>query len=241
MKKFFISLMLGFGAALGVFVALAMPPGGWGVAVGVGLGLLGCLPLLLIMMMLGGRGHTDRRNYAYEEAPQPVIIIQHPGGYDPLNGYGPAHAQPLPQYLPPQPQQMEYYAYAEPLRPPHGLSHGPSQGQSRRSPHGAPQLQEQDYYRLPSSRRSHAQGRYPEHGPADYYEYEEEYYEPEPAYYDAPPPQPDRYDAYYGPREDGYYPERPAERPARARRNPARVPSRFEATEAEYRSIGESD
>lgn len=226
MKKFFISLMLGFGAALGVFVALAMPPGGWGVAVGVGLGLLGCLPLLLIMMMLVGRGHTDRRNYAYEEGPQPqpVIIIQHPGGYDPLNGY----SQQQPQYLPPQPQQiypaeMEYYAYAEPVR-------------SRRGPQ--PQLQEQDYYRLPSSRRrsQHAQSGYPEHGPVEYYE--EEYYEPEAAYYGAPAPHPERYDAYYGPRQDNnYYPERPA----RPRRNPARVPSRFEATEAEYRAIGEGD
>lgn len=240
MKKFFISLMLGFGAALGVFVALAMPPGGWGVAVGVGLGLLGCLPLLLIMMMLVGRGHTDRRHYAYEEAPQPVIIVQHPGGYDPFNGYGPGQPRPQPQYLPPQPQpvyppELEYYPYAEPLRP----SHGQLPGQSRRPSHGPPQIQEQDYYRLPSSRRRSqpAQGRYPEQGPGDYYDYEEEYYEPEPAYYDAPPPQPERYDAYYGSREDGYYPERPT----RTRRNPARIPSRFEATEAEYRAIGESD
>jgi hypothetical protein len=240
MKKFFISLMLGFGAALGVFVALAMPPGGWGVAVGVGLGLLGCLPLLLIMMMLVGRGHTDRRNYAYEEAPQPVIIIQHPGGYDPFNGY--VHGQTMPQYLPSQPppvypSELEYYAYAEPVRPSHGSSHGLPHGPSRRQSHLQASPPEQDYYRLPSSRRRSqpAQGHYPEQLPGDYYE--EEYYEPEPAYYDAPPPQPDRYDAYYGPREDGYYPERPV----RTRRNPARVPSRFEATEAEYRAIGESD
>jgi hypothetical protein len=229
MKKFFISLMLGFGAALGVFVALAMPPGGWGVAVGVGLGLLGCLPLLLIMMMLVGRGHTDRRSYAYEEAPQPVIIIQHPGGYDPFTGY----RQGQPPYLPPQPPpvyppELEYYAYAEPV-------------QARRPSHGPSQPQEQDYYRLPSSRRRNhpAQGRYLEQGPGDYYE--EDYYGPEPAYYDAAPPQPARYDAYYGPREEGYYPERPAERSARGRRNPARGLSRFEATEAEYRAIGESD
>ena len=121
MKKFFLSLMLGFGAALGVFVALAMPPGGWGVAVGVGLGLLGCLPMFLIMMMLIGRGHTDRMKQVYEEAPQPVIIVQHSGGYDPFGGYG----QPLPQYLPQRPAyrpEMDYYAYARAGPAPPGRS-----------------------------------------------------------------------------------------------------------------------
>lgn len=239
MKKFFISLMLGFGAALGVFVALAMPPGGWGVAVGVGLGLLGCLPLLIIMMMLVGRGHTDRRNYAYKEAPQPVIIIQHPGGqalgYDPFTAQAPylppqIHPHPQGAYLP----ESDYYTYAgRPAeRPRRTHQH---QGYLR----GYGQGHEQDYYSLPSSRG----GSYPEPAPGGYYgneygsEYEEEYYEPEGAYYEALPPQPDRYVPYYGPREDDYYPERPA----RSRRNPARVPSRFEATEAEYRAIGEGD
>lgn len=108
MKKLLGSLMLGFGAALGVFVALAMPPGGWGVAVGVGLGLLGCLPLLLIVMMLVGRGSLERhRRIEYEEAPQPVIIIQHPGGYDPLPE----------QYYPPRNRMPEPEYYAEPVRP----------------------------------------------------------------------------------------------------------------------------
>jgi hypothetical protein len=215
MKKFFLSLMLGFGAALGVFVALAMPPGGWGVAVGVGLGLLGCLPLLLIMMMLIGRGHTDRSKQVYEEAPQPVIIVQHSGGYDPFGGYG----QPLPQYYPrPQyPPDSDYYAYAEP-------------DQRRRS--GPPQ----DYYRLPSSRRrSQPITQYPEYSPEEYYT--GDYYEPEPEYYDAPPPQPAQYDAYYGSREAAYYHEQP-ERP---RRRPARTPSRLDAVEADYRTIGEAD
>lgn len=230
MKKLFGSLMLGFGAALGVFVALAMPPGGWGVAVGVGLGLLGCLPLLLIMMMLIGRGNIDRRSQVYEES-QPVIIIQHPGGYDPLPGYASKQYAPQPcGYM----RVSDHYGYpAEPVR-------------QRRLSQAAPQAQRQ----LPSSRRKVQRQAYyqPEmaFSPEDYYAGDD--YEQEPAYYyDAPPPQPAHYDAYYGSnygQPQAYYEEMAAPerfRPAPARR-PARVAShREEAVEAEYRTIGEDD
>lgn len=222
MKKFFISLMLGFGAALGVFVALAMPPGGWGVAVGVGLGLLGCVPMLLIMLVWIGRGHPDRPKQIYEEPVQPVIVMQHPGGYDPFAGYDRAQPPYYPPHYMPEPQ---YYAYAEPASRRRG---GPSH----------PQLHPQDYHWLPSSRRHRPAptlSAYPEYAPEEYYA--GEYYAPEPAYYDAPPPQPDHYDAYYGPREAGYYQFQP-EHP---RRRPVRVPSRLDAVEADYRTIGDGD
>ncbi len=226
MKKLFGSLMLGFGAALGVFVALAMPPGGWGVAVGVGLGLLGCLPLLLIMMMLIGRGHTDQRNRAYEES-QPVIIIQHPGGYD-----------PLPEQYASQPRGYmrvsDHYGYS--AAPVH--QHRVSQA--------TPQFQRQ----LPSSRRKIQRQAYsqpemaypPEEYYADDYGHEAAYY------YDTPQPQPAHYAAYYGSRNEqsqAYYNEVEAP-PERFRTDPARRPAqrlsyREEAVEAEYRTIGEGD
>ncbi len=226
MKKLFGSLMLGFGAALGVFVALAMPPGGWGVAVGVGMGLLGCLPLLLIMMMLIGRGQTDQRNRAYEES-QPVIIIQHPGGYDPL----PDQYAPQPHgYL----RVSDHYGYSvEPDR-------------QRRVSQVAPQTQR----RLPSSRRKIQRQAYCQ--PEMAYPLEEYYaddYGHEPAYYyDTPQPQPAHYDAYYGSRNgqsQAYYNEVEAS-PERFRSSPSRRPAqmlsyREEAVEAEYRTIGEGD
>jgi hypothetical protein len=231
MKKIFGSLTLGFGAALGVFVALAMPPGGWGVAVGVGLGLLGCLPLLLIMMMLIGRGNIDRRSQVYEES-QPVIIIQHPGGYDPLPGYAPEHYAPQPRgYM----GVSDHYGYT--VEPP----------RQRRIQQAAPQTQRQ----LPSSRRKIQRQAYysPEmaYPPEDYYA-GEDYGQEAAYYYDTPQPQPARYDAYYGSRNgqaQAYYNEVEAVperfRPAPARR-PARVPSyREEAVEAQYRTIGEGD
>src|SRR5947209_6089090 len=98
MKKMFGSLLLGFGATLGVMIAIAMPPGGWGVAVGVGLGLLACLPLLLVVVLLIGRGRFDRqtpqreyRDRDYEEAPQPIIIMQQPA-------FQPAQPSPYEMY-----------------------------------------------------------------------------------------------------------------------------------------------
>ena len=51
-KRFFTSLLLGFGGTLAVLVAISMPPGGWSVAVGVALGLLAALPLFLVVMAL---------------------------------------------------------------------------------------------------------------------------------------------------------------------------------------------
>jgi len=225
LKKLFVSLMLGFGATLGVFVALAMPPGGWGVAVGVGLGLLGCVPLLLVLMMLIGRGHGDRRlrEADYQEAPQPIIIIQQPEpavyGYMDGSGYGYV-AEP-----------ENYRTRPEWVLPSHRRRVQPE-------PYYQPQL---DYYG-------------PEYG-----------YEPG-AYqqYDTPPPQPQQYDAYYGPpTRNGYQVQQPEyydgyesgyeyEQPRLERRNsqpkPARRPVRSrrvsqpqEAVEADFRMIGDNE
>ncbi len=81
-RSFFGSLVLGFGATLAVLVAVAMPPGGWGVAVGVMLGLLASLPLLLVLVLLlkRERAHPySQRLYEEQAAPQvPVIILQQP-------------------------------------------------------------------------------------------------------------------------------------------------------------------
>ncbi len=195
---------------------------------GVGLGLLGCLPLLLIMMMLIGRGHTDPRNRVYEES-QPVIIIQHPGGYDPLPGYGPEQYAPRPRgYM----KVSDHYGYVvEPVR-------------SHRISQAATQVQHQ----LPSSRRKiQRQAYYPPemaYSPEEYY-IENDYGQAAAYYYNPPQPQPAHYDAYYGPHNgqpQAYYNETPARlRPAPSHR-PARMPSyRDEAVEAEYRTIGESD
>jgi hypothetical protein len=245
MKKLFGSLMLGFGAALGVFVALAMPPGGWGVAVGVGLGLLGCLPLLLIMMMLVGRGQVDRRTLVYEEAqPQPpVIVIQPPGLYDPFPDYYQGQGQGR-GFL----SESDYYAYpSEPVL-------------SRRMSQAAPP----DYHRLPPvSRQPRPRPYYqPEYHLEHQLEYQPEYqperlaYNPpeyypveyagpaedEPYYYAAPAPDPAGYAAYYGPRPvynlaaddpDRFYPT--------SNRAQGQILSRYdEAVEAEYRTIGDS-
>jgi hypothetical protein len=247
MKKLFASLMLGFGAALGVFVALAMPPGGWGVAVGVGLGLLGCLPLLLIMMMLVGRGQVDRRTLVYEEAqPQPpVIVIQPPGRYDPFPDY---HQGQGRDFRP----ESGYYPY--PVEPVF----------SRRMSQAALP----DYNRLaPANRQPHPRPYYQPEYPLEYQpEYQSEYQperlaynspeyypagyagpsEDEPVYYAAPAPGLPDYAAYYG-----SYPAQPpaysqaADEPDRfyptSNRGPGRLLSRYdEAVEADYRTIGDS-
>lgn len=225
MKKLFGSLMLGFGAALGVFVALAMPPGGWGVAVGVGLGLLGCLPLLLIMMMLIGRGQTDRRSQMYEEAPPPVIIIQQPGLYDPFpdNAYARYAAAS---------QDRGYLAGA-------GYNGYPVEAVH---PRWRGQAVPPEYNRLPAAHRQtpcQPEMAYP---PEDY---SVAGYAGEPEEYAAPMPLADPYAAYYHPR----YPQTPAYSyadeateqfyPTSTRRS---APARWdEAVEAEYRTIGESD
>jgi hypothetical protein len=241
MKKLFASLMLGFGAALGVFVALAMPPGGWGVAVGVGLGLLGCLPLLLIMVMLVGRGQIDRRTPVYEEAqPQPpVIVIQPPGLYDPFPDYHQSQGQGRGFF--PEP---DYYAYpSEPVF-------------SRRMSQAALP----DYHHLPPAYRPPR--------PRPYYqpEYQPEYqldYQPERLAYNSPEYYPV---GYAGPAGDepytyaapasfsaGYAPgygPRPvynlaADDPDRfyptSNRAQSYLPARYdEAVEAEYRTIGDN-
>jgi len=49
MKKAFVSLLLGFGAVLGVLVAVAMPPGSWAVIVG---GVVVGGPLIFVIWIL---------------------------------------------------------------------------------------------------------------------------------------------------------------------------------------------
>lgn len=103
-KKLFSSLLLGFGSTLAVLVAISMPPGGWGVAVGVALGLLAAVPLFLVLIMLIKRQPQypveHPANYAGYHEPQmpPVVIIQQqlPQGQSmplPPNAYGYAQGQ----------------------------------------------------------------------------------------------------------------------------------------------------
>ena len=103
-KRFFTSLLLGFGGTLAVLVAISMPPGGWGVAVGVALGLLAALPLFLIVMALVKRPPSTASYYDSYRGSQPAssnVIIQ----------------QQLPQAqsmpLPPNVNPYNYAAYSE--------------------------------------------------------------------------------------------------------------------------------
>lgn len=50
MKKAFLSLLIGFGATLAVFVAVTMPPGSWAVIAGVGLAAVILLPAMYFML-----------------------------------------------------------------------------------------------------------------------------------------------------------------------------------------------
>ena len=225
MKKMFMSLLVGFGAALGVFVALAMPPGGWGVAVGVGLGLLGCLPLLLIMVMLINRGHTDQRPAPREyEEPQPIIIIQQPA------------FQP-----PPSPYEMyggssAAYGYMD------APDYYPQTIEPRRQPRVEPR-------RLEPNRRRPQEPVYYQPGPEYYAEPPQDYYQPSEyadPYEEAEP----EYDPYYDPRQAvpqdygyAYQPEPARLRSRRAARptSPRRALRSEDAIEADYRMIGDND
>ncbi len=242
MKKMFTSLMLGFGAALGVFVALAMPPGGWGVAVGVGLGLLGCLPLLLVLVLLINRGQTEPRpaRREYEEAAPPIVIIQQPAFNGPPQeppyyemypgsqaaSYG--YMEAPDYYAAPLPPRTRRESRPEPRRlQPNRRRSALEQGYFRPQPEYEAQLQyDQDYY---------AASEYDEYNEYDYYEqsvgvpvYEQE--EPE----------------YYEPRRQPVYqaePE-PVSRVRPVRRSnlaPRRALRPEEAVEAEYRTIGDNE
>lgn len=117
-KKLFSSLLLGFGSTLAVLVAISMPPGGWGVAVGVALGLLAAVPLFLVLMALIRRQPQyppeHPANYGGYREPQmpPVVIIQQqlPQGQAmplPPNAYGYNQAQYDDYAL----EQADYYGY----------------------------------------------------------------------------------------------------------------------------------
>lgn len=228
MKKLFASLLLGFGATFGVFVALAMPPGGWGVAVGVALGLLGCLPLLLVLVMMINRGQTDRspRRYEYEEAPQPVFIIQPPA---------PAMPQMSPGY--------DYAGY-------------PNGGYFEAADYYAPPVEAPRYSREQWDEPRRLPRRRPQRPQPEYYQpqYYAEDYNPMPdydQYYDAPAQPPQYYDNYYGAPAPAYGYAEPEEMPRRPHAIPRRtstrpVPARRtsrseEAVEAEFRTIGDNE
>jgi hypothetical protein len=220
MKKWFGSLMVGFGATLGVFVALAMPPGGWGVAIGVGLGLLGCVPLLLIIILLIGR-NNNRRHEEYSEAQQPVIIVQQPPAMPQPDYY---NYMPHPQnygYMPQPQSQADYYGYEQQnyqVAPPR--------------PRRRPQPMPENYY---------YQNRLPE-ADYDYYEEDDSYdYEPEYGYYADPRQQP--YEPYYPQPQSRYrQPEPPRARsPRRTYRQHTGGTSgdNGNVVEANYRTIGD--
>ena len=91
-KRFFTSLLLGFGGTLAVLVAISMPPGGWSVAVGVALGLLAALPLFLVVMALVKRQPPVSSYRGSSPMPSgPIIQQQLPQ----------AQSMPLPPHLNP--------------------------------------------------------------------------------------------------------------------------------------------
>jgi|GEM_PF-5990339 len=66
MKKAFLSLLIGFGATIGVLVAVAMPPGSWAVVVGVLLGILAFVPVFFVIV--GFLRVTSRKDEIIREA-----------------------------------------------------------------------------------------------------------------------------------------------------------------------------
>ena len=109
MKKSFFSLLIGFGATLAIFVAIVMPPGGWAVAIGVLLGLMACIPLLLVVVLYIKRAHPAPP----EPAPQ-----QPQGYYPPMQGYYPPQ---MPQGYLPQPPQYIIMQQPQQQQPRRGL------------------------------------------------------------------------------------------------------------------------
>ncbi len=197
-KRFFSSLLLGFGATLGVLVAVAMPPGGWGVAIGVGLGLLCCIPLFVISMMVLTRDRSRRRdqdNYEATVQQPPIIIVQQPA-----LPYGNGYAQPQYELYDGQgyvqlevPEGYEYY--------PQGYLAQPQPRQERRRPQAQPQPQ---YYEEPAPQRLRSGKRRAQPQPGYYaeaaYPYEEQqyYYNQPEAYYPQPVPTNENEAAVYG-------------------------------------------
>lgn len=205
-KRFFASLMLGFGVTLGVLVAVAMPPGGWGVAIGVSLGLLASIPLLIVLVMLLSRDHHSRRETYEEPAPQqiPVIIMAQP---QPGLPYGGRYAQPEYELYNPEaysqlevPEGYEYY--------PQGYLAQPQPQPRRRNDRRAQPQPYQEALRPRSTRRRLQAGYYPDPNAAAY---EQQYYaQPEAEdYYNQPQAAEtgEAYDYYYEQPQAEYYEE----------------------------------
>jgi hypothetical protein len=161
MKKSFISLLIGFGATLAIFVAVTMPPGSWAVIIGVLLGLMACIPVLLVMVAFLSRGNKQEA-----PPPQPIIVMQPPmpQGYAmPYNEGG---------YLP----QYDAYGYPYQLEPQRGKKRRPDPREQQRP--------------LPSRRREqfdsyqgyYDQGYYYDAPPAQPEQYDNYYGVPQPQY-----------------------------------------------------------
>ncbi len=211
-KKYFVGLMVGFGATLGVLVAVAMPPGSWAVVVGVLLGLLACVPVLLVMLAFLSRSNNNSRQPEAAPPPQPIIIM--PPGYGLSNG------------------AYDRQGYYLPAQEAYGYPHQPAEltGGNRKRDR---RMQEQQRP-LPSRRRGQQQEGY-------YYGAAPEYYaEPEQQYYEVPSARSQDYDAYYGqPAQPqaydyGYYPEEyyPVNNKKRRRQQDNGV------VDAEFRTLG---
>lgn len=262
-KKFFSSLMLGFGGTLAVLIAIAMPPGGWGVTVGVMLGLLGCIPLFIVSLMVLSRDRRRPEREVKEETPQqvPVIIVQQPA-----LPYGAQYAQPEAGLYGP-----ETYAYGY-MEAPEGYGYYP-QGYLAQPQPQAPRQERRAQAQPPKPNRSRPRlqpGYYPEQNPAEYEQqyyypqqdayypqaeidpelYEYYYSQPQPEYYEEPQPpaRPSRRARYAQEYDEGYaatypteQPRRPAPQPGRPRRSkvaPATLSGEGEVIDAQYRTIG---
>jgi hypothetical protein len=222
-KKFFASLMLGFGASLGVLIAVAMPPGGWGVTVGVMLGLLASVPLFIVLLMVLSRDRSRPAKH-YEEQPQPQIIVM-PQPQVALPYGANVYAQPgYELYNTPDaygqfeaPEGYEYY--------PQGYLAQPQPQPRRQQPR--PQPQPQQYYeeapRLRPAKRRPQPGYYIDPNAA----YEQQYYTQQPDPYYA---EPEAYDNYYydQPQPGEYYDERNYNQP------PLQAARRTQQRYAEY-------
>jgi len=170
-KKFFASLLLGFGASLGVLVAVAMPPGSWGVVIGVALGLLASIPLFVVLIMLLNRDRTRPREQYQEREPQqvPIIVVQQPG-----LPYGNRYVQPGYELY----SQPEAYNY---LEVPEGYEYYPQPQNYLAQPQPRPaepprrkkvnhQRLQAGYYAEPQPNPGYDQPYYPTQGqPAEYY------------------------------------------------------------------------
>ncbi len=164
-KRFFTSLLLGFGGTLAVLVAISMPPGGWSMAVGIALGLLAALPLFLVVMALVKRqpsiaSHNERYQGSQTAPSAPIIQQQLPQ----------ARSMPLPpnvntyNYAAYQEQYLDYADFYEPQYVAETLADPRLFRGSKRRP-------TPDFVPIQKSRRQPAQNYYEDYEQAAYQAY----------------------------------------------------------------------